>query len=266
MNLRGLLVIAACAVSVLGIGTVGAAVLWPELGPGTWGSGFAGHSDVQAGARPEPATPSHRPGAGESINVAFVLTQGSTMIDFAGPWEVFQDVMLTEGGRMHHPFRLYTVSDSKTPIRASGGMQIVPDYTFADAPSPKIVVIPAQAGAPQLGDWLRSTRRTADVVMSVCTGAFHLGAAGLLDGKAATTHHDFFDRFASRFPNVKLQRGLRFVKTDDVVYTAGGLSSGIDLALHIVEKYYGRAVAEQTAFYMEYQGQGWKEVQVRTSK
>jgi transcriptional regulator GlxA family with amidase domain len=258
MSLRGLLVIAACAASILGIGTVGAAVLWPEL---------TEYSDVaQSGARPEAATPSRRSGAGETINVAFVLTQGSTMIDFAGPWEVFQDVMLTEGGGMHHPFRLYTVSDSKTPIRASGGMQIVPDFTFEDAPAPKVVVIPAQAGAPQLAEWLRSTRKSADVVMSVCTGAFHLGAAGLLDGKAATTHHDFFDRFASRFPNVKLQRGLRFVKTDDVVYTAGGLSSGIDLALHIVEKYYGRAVAEQTAFYMEYEGQGWKEVQVRTAK
>jgi transcriptional regulator GlxA family with amidase domain len=258
MSLRGLLVVAACAASVLGIGTVGAAVLWPELSE---------YSEVhQSIARPESAQPSHRPGPGDTINVAFVLTQGSTMIDFAGPWEVFQDVMLTEGGGMHHPFRLYTVSDSKTPIRASGGMQIVPDYTFEDAPPAKVVVIPAQAGAPPLGDWLRRTRKTAEVVMSVCTGAFHLGAAGLLDGKQATTHHDFFDRFASRFPNVKLQRGLRFVKTDDVVYTAGGLSSGIDLALHIVEKYYGRAVAEQTAFYMEYQGQGWKDVQVRTSK
>jgi transcriptional regulator GlxA family with amidase domain len=250
MNLRGLLVLAACAASVLGIGTVGAAVLW--------------HDDFAASS--STAQPPPRPAQNGDIPVAFVITQGATMIDFAGPWEVFQDVMLTEGGGMRHPFRLYTVSDSRTPIRASGGMQIVPDYTFEDAPPPKVVVIPAQRGAPQLADWLRRTRKTADVVMSVCTGAFHLGDAGLLDGKPATTHHDFLDRFASRFPTVKLQRGLRFVKTDDVVYTAGGLSSGIDLALHIVEKYYGRAVAEQTAVYMEYQGQGWKEAQVRTSK
>jgi len=249
MTLRGLLVLAACAASILGIGTVGAAVLWPDL---------AGYSDA--------AQPSRQPAADGDITVAFVLTQGSTMIDFAGPWEVFQDVMLTDGGGMRHPFRLYTISDSRKPIRASGGMQIVPDYTFEDAPPPKIVVVPAQAGAPQLAAWLRSTRKKAEVLMSVCTGAFHLADAGLLDGKPATTHHDFFDRFASRFPNVNLQRGLRFVKTDDVVYTAGGLTSGIDLALHIVEKYFGRAVAEQTAVYMEYQGQGWKEVQVRTAK
>jgi transcriptional regulator GlxA family with amidase domain len=236
MNLRGLLVLAACAASVLGIGTVGAAMLWDDV--------FEQPS---------------RSGAPDDIPVAFVLTEGATMIDFAGPWEVFQDVMLTDGGGMRHPFRLYVVSDSRKPIRASGGMQIVPDYTFADAPPAKVVVVPAQRGGPEVADWLRKTRGQAEVVMSVCTGAFQLGAAGLLDGKPATTHHDFFDRFATRFPNVKLQRGLRFVKTDDVVYTAGGLSSGIDLALHIVEKYYGRAVAEQTATYMEYQGQGWRQ-------
>jgi transcriptional regulator GlxA family with amidase domain len=249
MNLRRLVTLLACTVLVLALGTTGAAMLWRAA--------FAGSAVVQPSRPPAPAA---------EIPVAFILTQGATMIDFAGPWEVFQDVMLTDGGGMQHPFRLYTVGDSRTPIRASGGMQIVPDYTFEDAPPPKVVVIPAQRGAPQLSDWLRRTRTSADVVMSVCTGAFILGEAGLLEGKPATTHHDFLDRFASRFPNVKLQRGLRFVKTDDVVYTAGGLSSGIDLALHIVERYFGRAVAEQTAIYMEYQGQGWKETQLRSSK
>jgi transcriptional regulator GlxA family with amidase domain len=247
MNLRTLFVLAACAASVLGIGTLGAAVVWNDLLEQT-------------------ERLAQQPSARDDIPVAFVLTEGSTMIDFAGPWEVFQDVMLTEGGGMRHPFRLYTVSESRATIRASGGMQIVPDYTFADAPLPRVVVVPAQRGAPQLADWLRKIRGKADVVMSVCTGAFQLGAAGLLDGKPATTHHDFFDQFQTRFPNVKLQRGLRFVQTDDVVFTAGGLSSGIDLALHIVERYYGRQVAERTAIYMEYQGEGWKTAQVRSSK
>ncbi len=158
------------------------------------------------------------------------------MIDFAGPWEVFQDA---QGDAPGQEFRLFTVGTSRDPIRTSGGMSVVPDYTFADAPAAKVVVIGAQRGAPELNDWLRRVRRDADVVMSVCTGAFHLGAAGLLDGKPATTHHDFYDRFASRFPAVRLERGQRVVQSDGVVYTAGGLSSGIDLALHIVERYYG---------------------------
>lgn len=88
--------------------------------------------------------------------------------------------------------------------------------------------------------------------MSVCTGAFKLASAGLLDGKKATTHHDYLDAFAKKFPKVQLERSQRFVQSSDVIYTAAGLSSGIDLALHIVEKFYGREVADRTAAYMEY--------------
>lgn len=188
--------------------------------------------------------------------VAFVLTDGATMIDFAGPWEVFQDVTLESGGSA---FELYTVGTSTAPIRTSGGMTVVPQYSFADAPAPAIVVVPAQRGAPDLAEWLRKTHREKATILSVCTGAFQVAAAGLLDGKRATTHHDFYDAFARRFPKTELQRGLRFVKSDDLLYTAGGLSSGIDLALHIVDRRHGRVVAQRTADYMEYQGQGWKQ-------
>lgn len=193
------------------------------------------------------------------INVAFAMSRGATMIDFAGPWEVFQDVMVTDGKNQEdhrHPFRLYTVSDKTDAIEASGGMKIVPDYTFENAPAPKVVVIPAQAGSTALHAWLRKVVDSTDVTMSVCTGAFQLGRAGLLSGKEATTHHDFFDQFARAFPDVKLKRGLRFVEGARIS-TAGGLTSGIDLALRVVERYFGRETAERTAFYMEYQSKGW---------
>ena len=195
------------------------------------------------------------------IRVAVVMTEGATMIDFAGPWEVFQDVWVPErGGDMEQqmPFELFTVGADRQPIRTSGGMVVVPDHTFADAPVPDVVVIGAQRGAPGLAPWLRKVRGQARVVMSVCTGAFKLAEAGLLDGKRATTHHDFHDRFRDGFPKVTLVAGERFVQSDDVVFTAGGLSSGIDLALHVVELYFGRAAAERTAGYMEYQGTAWK--------
>jgi transcriptional regulator GlxA family with amidase domain len=193
------------------------------------------------------------------IPVAFAMSRGATMIDFAGPWEVFQDVMVMnakeqEGHR--HPFQLYTVSEKTEAIEASGGMKIVPDYTFENAPAPKVVVIPAQAGSPALHAWLRKIVDSTDVTMSVCTGAFQLGRAGLLTGKEATTHHEFFDQFARAFPDVKLKRGLRFVEGGKIS-TAGGLTSGIDLALRVVERYFGRETAERTAFYMEYQSKGW---------
>ena len=196
------------------------------------------------------------PPADGQIPVAFAMSRGATMIDFAGPWEVFQDVMITTGGNMRHPFRLYTVSDKTDPIEASGGMKIIPDYTFETAPAPKVVVIPAQAGSTALHAWLRKIVDSTDVTMSVCTGAFQLGKAGLLSGKEATTHHDFFEPFARAFPDVKLKRGLRFVEGSKIS-TAGGLTSGIDLALRVVERYFGRSAAEQTAFYMEYQSKGW---------
>ena len=92
--------------------------------------------------------------------------------------------------------------------------------------------------------------------MSVCTGAFVLARTGLLSGKAATTYHGAFVRFANEFPDVHLKRGARFVE-DGNLATAGGLSSGIDLALRVVERYFGHEVAQKTAYNMEYQGQGW---------
>jgi transcriptional regulator GlxA family with amidase domain len=203
------------------------------------------------------------PPAKGHIPVAFVITDSAQMIDFAGPWEVFQDVMIeSRGATMDEqmPFELYTVSDSTQPVHTSGGMTLVPDYTFDNAPAPKIVVVGAQAGkSSKMMDWLRKMSTHSDVLMSVCTGAFKLGQAGLLDGKKATTHHDYYDLFQRRFPNVSLQRGLRYVQSDGVVFTAGGLTSGIDLALHVVELYFGHDVAADTAQVMEYQGKGWME-------
>lgn len=203
-----------------------------------------------------PATGSNKltPPENGVIPVAFALSDGATMIDFAGPWEVFQDVVV--GEQRKPAFSLFTVAETTEPIRASAGMKIIPDYTFETAPAPKIVVIPAQRGNPALHKYLQKVYEQTDVTMSVCTGAFQLGKAGLLAGKEATTHHDFFDRFEQMFPDVKLKRGLRFVE-GTTISTAGGLTSGIDLALRVVERYFGRKVAEQTAVYMEYQSKGW---------
>jgi putative intracellular protease/amidase/YHS domain-containing protein len=181
-----------------------------------------------------------KPPAQGSIPVAFLISEGAQMIDFAGPWEVFQDVMVP--GRTGNPFHLYTVSESTSPIHTSGGMKIVPDYTFENAPAPKVIVIPAQSAPSEATlEWIRKSTKTTDVTMSVCTGAFVLAKTGLLSGKAATTYHGAFVRFADQFPEVHLKRGARFV----------------DLALHLVERYFGREVAQRTAYDMEYQGQGW---------
>lgn len=199
------------------------------------------------------------PPAKGKIPVAFAISDGVTVIDFAGPWEVFQDVVVRQRGKDmddQMPFQLFTVSDTTEALRGSGGLKLVPDYTFDSAPQPKVVVVPAQKGSQALHAWLRKMSASTDIIMSVCTGAFQLGRAGLLAGKTATTHHDFLDRFAQTFPDVTVKRGLRFVE-EEKISTAGGLSSGIDLALRVVDRYFGREVAQATATYMEYQSKGW---------
>src|SRR6266853_1668423 len=196
-----------------------------------------------------------KPPAQGKIPIAFVISEGAVIIDFCGPWEVFRDVNIP--GREVGPFRLYTVSDTTSPIHAGGGMQIIPDYTFANAPAPKVVVIPAQSKPSEaMLKWIRESTKSTDVTMSVCTGAFVLAKTGLLSGKSATTYHAAFGTFAMQFPDIKLKRGARFVE-DGNLASSGGLSSGIDLALRVVERYYGREVANSTAYVMEYQGQGW---------
>jgi putative intracellular protease/amidase/YHS domain-containing protein len=196
-----------------------------------------------------------KPPAQGSIPVAFLISEGAVIIDFCGPWEVFQDVMIP--GREDHPFRLYTVAETTAPIRASGGMKILPDYTLENVPAPKVIVIPAQSEpSAAVLEWIRKATKNTDVTMSVCTGAFVLAKTGLLSGKSATTFHGAFGNFAMQFPDIHLKRGARFVE-DGNLASAGGLSSGIDLALRVVERYYGRDVAQKTAYNMEYQGQGW---------
>jgi len=202
------------------------------------------------GERPNPLQP---PVQG-AIPVAFVVSDGAVVIDFAGPWEVFQDVHTAQGVGLFH---LYTVAETTKPITASAGLKIVPDYTFQTAPAPRVVVIPAQNGeSPAMLEWIRKSAKNADLTMSVCTGAEVLAKTGLLSGKSATTHHSAYKEFAMEFPDIQLKRGARFVE-DGNLASAGGLSSGIDLALRVVERYYGRARAEQTADMMEYQGHGW---------
>jgi transcriptional regulator GlxA family with amidase domain len=210
---------------------------------------------------PARSAPPLTPPARGPIPVAFVISNDATVIDFCGPWEVLQDVHIpTRGTTMDEmmPFQLFTVADKADPVRVTGGMQIVPDFTTANAPQPRVIVVPAMRPSDALLEWLRKASAGADLTMSVCTGAFVLARAGLLKGRAATTHHDFFDRFAAQHPDIELRRGLRFVDADARTATAGGLTSGIDLALHVVERYFGREVAQTTAAYMEYQGTGWR--------
>jgi len=193
---------------------------------------------------------------GRPIRVAFLIAEPFQVIDFAGPWEIFSQVWDPKTEK--EAFELYTVSKSKVPIKASGGLKVVPDYDFSDVPMPDVVVVPAQPdGIQESLDWLRKVTEHTQVTMSVCAGAFLLAKAGLLDGHRATTFHGSYKTMAIEHPKVKLQKQVRFVDEGHIA-TSSGLSAGIDLALHIVARYFGYPMADSIAAEIEYVGYGWK--------
>lgn len=205
-------------------------------------------------AEPTASPPSPK----RSLSVAFVLAEGAEVIDFAGPWGVFHYVEVPGGPSP--AYKLFTVAETKRPVKASGGLTVLPEFSFGEAPLPDVVVVPAIGGqpSPAMIAWLKKVSARSELTLSVCTGAFVLAAAGLLDGKQVTTHHSALGMLAVNYPAVDVQRGVRFVDSGRIA-TAGGLTSGIDLALHVVDRTFGRAVAEATATQLEHQGMGWKE-------
>jgi transcriptional regulator GlxA family with amidase domain len=218
---------------------------------------LAARVSVAVAAEPPPShltAPSHGP-----IIVEFVVSDMTDVMDVAGAWEVFEDTTVPSRGA-GSAFRLYIVAPSKAPVRMGmdPGLSVLPTYTFDDAPPADLIVVPAQEGGDTLTKFLLARHANGAAIMSICTGAFQLAATGLLDGKKATTHHDYMTGFRKQFPRVTLMPGNRYVQSDAKIFTAGGLTSGIDLALHIVALYFGDAVAARTANYLEYTGMGWK--------
>jgi len=212
-----------------------------------------GGSRAQAAGAGAPAPLPKR----DRIKVAFMLGEGANVIDTAGPWEVFQDTVMMVDGQHRDAFELYTVGPSEDVLRMTGGLQVKPNYGIANAPQPNVIVVPAQKTTQETRDWLKSAAAGTDMTMSVCTGAFQLARVGLFDGLPATTHHEYFDAFHEEFPDVELRRGQRFVDNGRIA-SSGGLTSGIDLALHIVARYHGVEAAAATAAYMEYKSDGWR--------
>ena len=179
--------------------------------------------------------------------VAIVLGPDTVAIDAVGPMEAFSN---TYGPGFVPRFMIYTVAASMRMV-AVENFWVVPDYTFENVLQPHVIVIPQQRILPETVAWVKEASASADVTMSVCTGAFLLAKTGLLDGLAATTHHAAYDRFEKTFPKVKLLRGPRYVENENVS-SAGGESSGIDLALRVVERYYGKEPAAETAYQLEH--------------
>src|SRR5262249_28742420 len=153
-------------------------------------------------------------------------------------------------------FDVYTVARTKRPIRSAMGQEMTPRYTFADAPSPEVLVVPGGGVVDVSHDdstlaWIRTVSATTRHTMSVCNGAFILAAAGLLDGLTATTTAHNIVRLRAQYPRVHVVDDQRFVDNGHII-TTGGLAAGIDGALHVIERLHGAGAAQQTALNEEY--------------
>lgn len=191
------------------------------------------------------------------LNVAIFLYDGVEILDFSGPAEVFAvSGFRDEDGKYQNAFKVYTVAHTKETITSQGFLKVIPDYSVADAPVPDIIVLPGGSTGksrktPEVMQWIKTNAPKTSIMMSVCTGAFLLGDAGLLENKSATTWYGAIERLRKAFPATKVLENTRYVDHGNIVTTAG-VSAGIDGALHLVERLISPEAARSTAEYMEY--------------
>jgi transcriptional regulator GlxA family with amidase domain len=197
-----------------------------------------------------------------TLTIGIYLFDEVEVLDFAGPFEVF-----TTASRVHarlHPeaariFHVITIAQKARTIMARGGLRIEPQYTIDHHPPLDVLIIPGGVVTAQLDsrpviDWIVQCARSSTITASVCTGAFLLGQAGLLDGKPATTHWEDLADLRAMFPDVVVQENHRWVDTGPII-TSAGISAGIDMSLHLVSRLAGRELAIRTARQMEFDWQ-----------
>lgn len=191
-----------------------------------------------------------------TYNVGILLFDEAEVLDFAGPFEAFSITRLPDGS---NPFSVCMVAQQNRLIKARNGLLVQPHHTFSDMPEVDVFLVPGGYGAEHIEihnetllRFIQETAAKTPLTVSVCTGAFLLAQAGLLDGKQATTHWMDIEALQNQFPKVQVQSGVRFVDEDGIM-TSGGVASGIHMALHIVKKLLGQEVAEAASRRMEYE-------------
>jgi transcriptional regulator GlxA family with amidase domain len=192
------------------------------------------------------------------MNIGILLFDDVEVLDFCGPFEVFSvaaAIGAASGGAP--PFTVFTLSERAGLVRATGGLKVQPDYTIDDHPPINLLLVPGGWGTrrevdnPRLIDWIRAQDAQMELTTSVCTGAFLLGRAGLLQGLRVTTHWGSIERLRGSHSDATVLEGARFVDEGKIV-TSAGISAGIDMALYLVARLQGEDLAHQTARQMEY--------------
>ncbi|MBB3344677.1 DJ-1/PfpI family protein [Luteimonas sp. RC10] len=190
--------------------------------------------------------------------VAIHLYPEVEVLDFAGPFEVFATASRV-ASRLRPtappPFAVFTVAREAAPVRARAGLRVLPDHGFADCPRVDVLLVPGGVVDAELADartidWIRARADEAGIVASVCTGAFLLAEAGLLSGRAATTHWEDLDALRARHRDIDVRADVRWIDEGAVV-TSAGIAAGIDMSLHLVARLAGRDLAVRTARQMD---------------
>lgn len=187
-------------------------------------------------------------------NLAILLFDDVEVLDFAGPFEVFSVAAELEPAC---GFNVFTVGVVPGTIRARHGLKVVPDHVLESCPPTQVLVVPGGYGTRRLLhqasllEWIGQRARTAEIVLSVCTGSLVLARAGLLRGLRITTHAEMLPLLRELAPDAEVDPSRRFHDNGPIV-TAAGISAGIDAALHLVSRLAGPALADRTARYMEY--------------
>ncbi|MEO0583507.1 MAG: DJ-1/PfpI family protein [Bacteroidota bacterium] len=187
-------------------------------------------------------------------NVGILLFDDVEVLDFAGPFEVFS---VTSQLQDHTLFDVFTVGKTTAPVRAINGLSVNPTYDFAHCPPIDILIVPGGDGTKaviqdnEILTWVQQIHEKTSWTLSVCSGSRILGVLGLLDFQLYCTHHEVYDSMKVITPSGKPQPEKRYVQAGKI-FTSGGISAGIDLSFHLVEKLHGEAIARSTATYMEY--------------
>jgi len=187
-------------------------------------------------------------------SIGILIFDEVEVMDFTGPFEVFN-----VAGRRDNlkPFNVFTVSEKDAPVLARGALAVKAHYHFGNCPEMDILLVPGGYGTRPLLDnqavldWIKEKAGEMEHLLSVCTGALLLGKLGLLDGLDCTTHFMALDFLREIAPNAKVHDEGRFYDNGKII-TSAGVSAGIDMAFHMVEKLESRTMAEETARYIEY--------------
>lgn len=191
--------------------------------------------------------------------VGLLVFDDVEVLDFCGPFEVFSVTRLNEDRRREEssPFDVRLLAERAATVTASGGLKVTPDHTLADCPALDWLVVPGGWGTrrevdnARLTQWIARTAEQVALLASVCTGALLLGRAGVLDGLPATTHWRALDLLRRIAPAAHVVDDQHVVEAGSLV-TSAGISAGIDMALRLVAREHGEAVARATARHMEY--------------